>query len=116
MQTFYEGWRIVLAFLRADAQVPQQVVLPRPAEREVARMLAERREFPVREVVEALQQFAQPNLLATEDRQTQTLVVQHRTFWSRLFSRNVDQASKNAPAVFSSQDGAMVAPIPRYVM
>ena len=116
MQTFYEGWRIVLAFLRADAQVPQQVFLPRPAEREVARILAERREFPVRDVVEALQQFAQPNLLATEDRQTQTLVVQHRTFWSRLFSRNANQESVNAPAVFSSQDGAMVAPIPRYVM
>jgi len=66
MQTFYEGWRIVQAFLHADAQVPKEVLLPRPEHREVTRILAERREFPVVEVVEALEAFAQPELLITD--------------------------------------------------
>src|SRR2546428_1923293 len=43
MQVFYEGWRIVQAFIEADAQVPKEVSLPRPVDREVARILAERR-------------------------------------------------------------------------
>jgi hypothetical protein len=45
MQAFYEAWRIVQAFIQADAQVPKEVSLPRPADREVARILAERREY-----------------------------------------------------------------------
>lgn len=65
MQTFYEGWRIV-----------QAVALPRPAHREVARILVERRDFPVVDVVEAIGAFSQPGLLATDTRQvgTTTLV------------------------------------------
>jgi hypothetical protein len=66
MQTFYEGWRIVQAFLKADAKEPKEVSLPRPEDREVARILAERREFPVVDVVEALEAFAQPELLVTD--------------------------------------------------
>lgn len=65
MQTFYEGWRIVQAFIGADAQVPKEVVLPRPVDREICRMLAERREFPAVDVIEALKTFSQPELLAT---------------------------------------------------
>jgi hypothetical protein len=30
MQVFYEGWRIVQAFIEADAQVPKEVSLPSP--------------------------------------------------------------------------------------
>jgi hypothetical protein len=69
MQVFYEGWRIVQAFLAADANVPKEVALPRPADREVARVLAERREFPLVDVVEAIEAFAQPELLETQDKQ-----------------------------------------------
>ncbi len=69
MQAFYEGWRIVQAFLDADASVPKEIDLPSPAHREVTRILAERREFPVLEVVAAIEKFGQPELLATHERQ-----------------------------------------------
>jgi hypothetical protein len=69
MQIFYEAWRIVQAFIEADAQVPKEVSLPRPVDREVARILAERRDFPVVEVIEAIGVFGQPQLLATDDKQ-----------------------------------------------
>lgn len=68
MQAFYEGWRVVQAFIEADAQVPKEIDLPRPAEREVARILAERREFPVIDVVKAIAKFGQPELLKTSER------------------------------------------------
>lgn len=68
MQVFYEGWRIIRAFVDADAMVPKEVALPRPADREVTRILAERREFPVVDVVDALRIFEQPELLETSER------------------------------------------------
>lgn len=68
MQVFYEGWRIVQAFIQADAMVPKEVSLPRPVDREVARILAERREFPAEDVIEAIGAFGQPELLATHDK------------------------------------------------
>ncbi|MCG9915533.1 MAG: hypothetical protein MH112_04120 [Phenylobacterium sp.] len=66
MQTFYEGWRLVQAFLFADAHVPKEALLPRPMDREVCRILEERREFPVVDILEALTVFYQPDLLETE--------------------------------------------------
>lgn len=66
MQVFYEGWRVVQAFIAADAQVPKEAMLPRPMDREVARILEERREYPVVDVIEALRVFSQPELLRTE--------------------------------------------------
>ena len=66
MQVFYEGWRLVQAFLKADANVPKEVALPRPVDREVAKILSERREFPVVDVVEAIEMFGQPELLETK--------------------------------------------------
>jgi hypothetical protein len=68
MQTFYEGWRIIQAFIAADANVPKEIDLPRPAHREVARILAERREYPLLDVVNAIEKFGQPELLVTEER------------------------------------------------
>ncbi|MFI7695443.1 hypothetical protein ACIBQ6_40680 [Nonomuraea sp. NPDC049655] len=65
VETFYLAWEVVTAFLEADAQVPKEVSLPRPAARTVARYLADRREFPVVDVVEALQALSQPELLQT---------------------------------------------------
>jgi hypothetical protein len=69
MEVFYVGWRIVQAFILADAQIPKEVVLPRPAEREVAKILAERRDFPILDVIEAIAAFGQPELLVTDDKQ-----------------------------------------------
>lgn len=66
VETFYKGWETVQAFLAADAYVPSEVRLPRPAARQVARYLADRRDFGVLEVVEALEAISQPQLLATE--------------------------------------------------
>jgi hypothetical protein len=68
MEVFYAGWGIVQQFIAADARVPKEVALP-PPEREVARQLANRREFPVRDVVAALAPLAQPELLVTDTRQ-----------------------------------------------
>ena len=69
MQVFYEGWRIVQAFIDADARIPKEVSLPRPADREVARILQERRDFPVNDVIEAIAAFGRPELLVTDDKQ-----------------------------------------------
>ena len=79
MQIFYEGWRIVQAFMNADARVPAEVNLPRPVDREVARILAERREFPITDVIEAIGAFGQPELLQTDDRQADLFALKGET-------------------------------------
>lgn len=66
VETFYEAWTLVVQFLNADAQVPKEVALPRPAPRQVAKLLAERRDFPVVDVIDALGPLAQPELLETK--------------------------------------------------
>ncbi len=68
MEVFYKGWGVVQQFMAADAHVPKEVSLPRQAERQVARYLEDRREFPVLEVIEALKALAQPELLQTQGR------------------------------------------------
>lgn len=45
MQIFYEGWELVQQFLAADVRLPVEAALPRSPMRQVARMLADRREF-----------------------------------------------------------------------
>lgn len=67
MEVFYQGWQIVQQFINADAQVPREVFLPRPADRQVCRYLEERREYPILEVLQALRPLAQPEFLATEE-------------------------------------------------
>jgi hypothetical protein len=75
MQIFYEGWRVVQAFIKAQARVPKEVVLPSPAEREVARILEQRQDFPVVDVIDALGVFSQPGLLVTDDKQVQAQIL-----------------------------------------
>ena len=72
MQAFYEGWRIVQAFIESDAKVPNEVDLPSPAHREVARILTERREHSVLDVVRAIEKFGQPELLETAEKGVDT--------------------------------------------
>jgi hypothetical protein len=68
MEIFYSGWQIVQQFITADAKVPREVSLPRQIDRHVARLLAERREFNVVDVIEALGILSQPELLVTDAR------------------------------------------------
>ena len=68
MEIFYRGWGVVRQFVAADAQVPKEVFLPVPSERRVAALLAERRDFAVLDVIEALGPLAQPELLKTDHR------------------------------------------------
>ena len=74
MELFYEGWDVVMQFLYADARLPKESALPRPAKRHVARLLEERREFPVVDVLEALMPLAQPELLKTVERDADLVV------------------------------------------
>lgn len=79
MQIFYEGWRTVQAFIEADAKVPKEIDLANPVQREVARILQERREFPLIEVVEAIKKFGQPELLTTDDKQVALQTIKGQT-------------------------------------
>lgn len=63
MQTFHEGMRIVQTLVARDFNMPTDAELPNPMHREVARIYVERREFSVRDVLEAVALFAQPELL-----------------------------------------------------
>lgn len=110
MQKFYEAWRIVNAFLHADANVPPPVALPRPVECEVARVLAERREFPVRDVVEALSAFAQGELIAAEETPIITETVEHPRLWQRLFMRTARPAPISTPLPIP--ETSILAPVP----
>ncbi len=65
MEIFYSAWVIVQQFIAADAQVPKEASLPSTSQRMVARLLAERRGFPILEVIEVLGPIAQPELLHT---------------------------------------------------
>jgi hypothetical protein len=63
MELFYSAWCIVKGFIAADAKTPQPNILPIGSHRMVAKMLEERRDFPVLAVIEALTTFSQPGLL-----------------------------------------------------
>lgn len=67
MEIFYLAWETVQQFLSADARLPAEVALPRVPQRQVARYLADRREFPVLDVVDVLKPLAQPELLETHE-------------------------------------------------
>jgi hypothetical protein len=65
MHIFYEGWKIVQALCARNFEIPASSDILNPLHREVARVYAERREFPILEVVEATRKFSQPELLTT---------------------------------------------------
>lgn len=74
VEVFFKAWELVLIFLRADAKLPKEEWLPRPATRTVARYMADRREYSVLDVVDALLPLAQPELLDTEESQAQVTI------------------------------------------
>ena len=67
MEIFYRGFGVVQQVLRADGQMPKEVALPNSADRQVARQLVERRDYPVLDVVDVLDPLAQPELLVTDE-------------------------------------------------
>ena len=64
IRIFHDGWHIVQALCARNFEIAG-IDIPNPLHREVARIYAERREFPILEVVEATRKFAQPELLTT---------------------------------------------------
>jgi hypothetical protein len=74
MELFYTGWRIVQQFIQADAKVPAPVNLPMAADRQVARELEMRREFPILNVIAALEAQSQKDLLHPIERQVDTTI------------------------------------------
>lgn len=68
MEVFYSAWIIVQQFISADARLPKESHLPSTSQRMVAKILEERREFPLIDVIEALLPIAQPELLLTQER------------------------------------------------
>lgn len=69
MEVFWCAWETVLQVLASDCKMPKPAMLPRPAQREVARLLTDRREFPVLDVIDALDPLSQPYLLQTRPEQ-----------------------------------------------
>jgi hypothetical protein len=65
LHIFYEGWKIVQALCAGDFALSSVVDIRNPVHREVARIYAERRDFPIGDVIEAIRKFAQPELLTT---------------------------------------------------
>jgi hypothetical protein len=63
MELFYSAFFLVKTFLTSDARLPRPVELPLSVDRNVARLLEDRRAFPVLDVLEALEKLAQPGLL-----------------------------------------------------
>lgn len=68
MEVFYRGWGIVKQFLNADAHLPKEVLLPYCDDRYVCKELEIRRDFPVLDVIEALNVLKQPNLFIKENK------------------------------------------------
>lgn len=75
MELFYVAWGIVQQFIAADAKTPREVNLPLASHRMVARLLEDRREFPLVDVIEALGPQAQPELLATNEEQVPSISI-----------------------------------------
>lgn len=63
MELFYSAFFLVKTFLTSDAKLPRPVELPLSIDRNVAKVLEDRRAFPVLDVLEALEKLAQPGLL-----------------------------------------------------
>ena len=66
MELYYTCWGIVQQFIAADAQMPKEVFLPVPADRQAVKELVIRRDFPIVDVIEALKPLSQGELTKEE--------------------------------------------------
>lgn len=71
MELFYVAWGIVQQFIAADAKLPNEVSLPIASHRMVAKLLADRRGFPLCDIIDSLAPLAQPELLDSTETQNQ---------------------------------------------
>lgn len=62
MELFYTAWGIVQHFIAADAQMPREASLPVSSDRQAVRELVTRRDYPIVDVVDALEPLSQPDL------------------------------------------------------
>jgi hypothetical protein len=85
MEVFYVAWRIVIAVLSSHANMPSEDLLPTPVEREVAKVLVQRRASTVLGLIDALEVFSQRNLLRTDEEVAQVTRV-GGTEWSTTTS------------------------------
>lgn len=69
MELFYSAWVIVKQFIAYDAYLPPGANLPQGAHRYVAKLLEDRRDFGVLEVVRGLAALAQPELLVSRQQE-----------------------------------------------
>ena len=69
IELFYSAWAIVRGFIEADAHLPGAPALPRTPHRYIARMLEDRRDYGVLDVIAGLGPLAQPELLVPQQRQ-----------------------------------------------
>lgn len=72
MQYFYSAWGIVAHLIDADMEMPKEVNLPNPLDRQVALQLVQRRDFTVLEVIHALAPISQPHLLQNNNFEADT--------------------------------------------
>lgn len=68
MELFYTAWGIVQQFIAADAQMPKEVNLPVPADRQTVKELVSRREYPVVDVIESLKPLSQVDLTESSEK------------------------------------------------
>jgi hypothetical protein len=94
MEVFYSAWVTVQQFIAADAYVPKEAAILTASQRMVAKILEERRIYPVVDVIEALGPIAQPELLQT-----------------KAENRPVESSRKEGPVVET-----LIAPVSRFVV
>lgn len=67
MEVFYKSFFLVRAFLNADAAIPKPVDLPDAEDRYITTELFARRDYPTIDVIGAIRNMSQPNLIVTHE-------------------------------------------------
>ncbi len=103
MEVFYKSFFLARAFLRADATLPRPVDLPDSEDRLICGLLEQRKDFPVVEVIAAISEMAQPDLIANADPRDEPV----HTVLSAELGLQADPEPK------PTSDAISITPIPR---
>ena len=68
-EIFYRAWILVKLFLNSGAQMPSESKLALGADRFVCKFLVDRNQYPVLEVLDAMDVIKQPQLVVTEEKE-----------------------------------------------
>ena len=68
-EIFYRAWILVKLFLNSGAQMPSESKLALGADRFVCNFLVDRNQYPVLEVLDAMDVIKQPQLVVTEEKE-----------------------------------------------